>query len=174
MSTKIFPVSRCYVCSKIIKEKNGLIAAGNFVDYLDRMSKRFDYIKKARPKLLNFINSLSREYFEQFPEDFFKVSEEVETPLEDIVFSFVDNSSYPSEEIISRILEKKPEKYLFMLSHYKCLSPSLKYGPSLYKIELGDINSCEKAIDWTIHLGKKKWFNHFGWIKILKDLFTYY
>ncbi|MDP4012151.1 MAG: hypothetical protein Q8R00_00900 [Candidatus Nanoarchaeia archaeon] len=164
-----FPKDPCYICKNPIDTLSlGYVIGHNFAEELVYLSKNKSLEEIVSGKDSLFVNAITMEYFNQF-RDFF-------TPDEDSI----DFRDYIAEREVnfrahkarlSRVIsvvennDDPNELHLFILAHSEC-APEQGYS-----INLDRIDSPQKAIEWTLHLGEKTWFNFDGWYRILGSLF---
>ncbi len=174
-----FPESDCYFCKEKIEE--GVIVANKYKRFLEEIivhkhsGKKIDAVKG---KDSSSVNTITKQYYLQFKmakdagldkalydEDGKDLGEIVSmkdysSHIKDIIFDPLHRLEFTIPRIPS-------EKNLFLLGHYSCIPKQ----DSDYHIDLERIDTAEKAIEWTMHLSEKRWFNHKGWAQILHSLF---
>jgi hypothetical protein len=159
-----FPDSPCYVCKSPIETlENGFIAAHDYSDYLSYLRQ-----ENLTPIHQDFVNSVTSQYFSQFPELFRKTDSSEPMLLEEYVTDRLIDLHAPNYRL-EKILQNPPDKFLFMLNHESCHPSESEINP--YYIDLPRIDTPKKALEWTFHLNEKNWFNPKGWIKTLESLF---
>ena len=170
MPQQNFPKSPCYICKDPIADlRSSFIGADAYVNYLKYLSQKNTLEELIKNKKANFINQITFQYFQQFPEIAKNQYQEGGINLgEHMRDKLIDMKAHKYR--LEKVLEKAPQdKFLFILAHEECHQPESEVQP--YYIDLTRINTAEKAIEWTIHLGEKTWLNYQGWLQILEDLF---
>ncbi len=166
--TNEFPAGNCYICDERIGDKKeGFIVASNFVDYLDSRLLNYD---SSHERLLEseeseFVNVITSNYFSQFYDHFHPNKARVIELGEFSTEMAVEAKAHKYR--LERILTKKPEGFLFLFGHGVCIPEKT------YEIGLANIDTREKALQWTRHLGEKPWFNLKGWLHILDSLYEH-
>jgi hypothetical protein len=161
---KKFPDSPCYVCNSPIENLEGaFIAAHDYPGYLD-------YLKNTDKTSENelFVNSVTSQYFSQFPNFFREKNPSNLINLGDFVTDRLIDENAPNYRL-DKILKNPPNKFLFLLTHDQCHPSESEITP--YYIDLPRIDTPRKALEWTFHLNEKNWFNPKGWIKTLENLY---
>ena len=164
-----FPKSPCYICKEQIADLRGsFIGSHDYADYLRYLSKKNSLDELIKNEKAIFVNAVTSQYFEQF-HDYFKTPQKADfMALSDYIDGLRINAKAHKYRL-EKVLEKAPEgKFLFLLTHEECHPEEIE---NFYCIDLIRINTTEKAIEWTLHLGEKTWLNYQGWLQILEDLF---
>lgn len=123
-----------------------------------------------RTSFKQFVNTFTLECLEQVPAAFQRdPSAEgvlaVSTLDEDVT---INREAH--EYRLRRLLEWDPRTNVYLLAHEPCLFSDLAEGMRSW-IELARIDTGDKAVEWTIHLGEKRHFNATGWARTLALLF---
>ena len=162
---KKFPYAGCNVCKEIINLKDGFVWADDFL-----CSLKYLFCERSPIILSNiknnsypaFVDAVSKNYLMQFEEhykkDYLIASHE---HLELILKG--------GEECLRKVIDNPIKgKWGYLLIHNKCVPDALE--PS-YCIELEEINTPGKFLEWSQHLNENKWFNGNSWIRFSEDLF---
>jgi uncharacterized protein YbcC (UPF0753/DUF2309 family) len=173
-----FPDWPCMVCSnKIMAPEDGLVVIDDFAEHLEDLIHEHgtpEAVIHSNPAL---VNTVTQEYFEQFYDLFHKDEGDVVEFSEAMKHRIVDMKAHVYR--LNKVIEvsknrdkiKKPLYEQFMhlclLAHYACIPTE---GPKQYFIELERIKDTRDAIDWTIHLEEKTWWNPHGWTRMLEAL----
>ena len=161
----------CDVCrNPIVRDDEAYVVANNFVPFLEEVFLRNsqDAIEATtRDGHSPLVNAITREYFQQFENEF---SDRYNEPvsLRDLQRDGKIDGGATGYRL-RKVLEMRPEKFLFLLGHGMCI-PEEETG-SFYNIPLEEITKPEDAINWGFHLDEKNWMNHRGFIHTLAKLF---
>ncbi len=168
------------VCNKkIVALKDGLVVIDNFAEHLEDMVNEHGSPQAAIQHNTNLVNAITKEYFEQFYDLFHEREGDVVEFSEAMKHHMVDMKAHVYR--LNKVLEvsrtvrdnhKGPDYerflHLCLLAHYDCVPVE---GPKQYPIDLERISTPRDAIEWTIHLGEKNWWNPHGWNRMLEALY---
>jgi hypothetical protein len=176
-----FPDWPCMVCkNKIIAPKDGLVVIDDFAEHLEDMIREHctpeAVMQNCKP---DFVNAVTREYFAQFYDLFHPNKSDVIELGEAMKDCLVDMKAHIHRlktvlEVSHKVRDSKDgteyehSLQLCLLAHYGCVPIE---GPKQYPIELERIQDPRDAIEWTIHLEEKSWWNPYGWTRMLEALY---
>ncbi len=178
MEEKFFPQCGCFICGKEIYNLRGVVVCADYVDYLSQLVEK----RNSAEELVwdsahkQFVHAVTREYLIQFADLFEEEKKQggaIVGHLGDAIQKMIDESSDSAQKIyrrLQKVLEKKPSQYLALLVDDGCYG-SFEKELLIYAFELERINAPAKALEWTIHLAEKKWFNPLGWINVVERMF---
>lgn len=175
----------CDVCAKAFtKDKGGAVIAHPYGEYLRdsyqaemglAADEEVNWAGRLNPKACNrllegehkaFVNAVVRCYAIQFDELYTtkRTSGDIRDGLEDMLLRHDPAKALP------KVLANVPKgKSLWLIVHDDCLPEDLREAG--YQIDLKRISTADQAIEWTLQVGEKTWWNTEGWMYVLRKLF---
>lgn len=150
---------KCHVCLERLDE-DSILTLGSLVwnvRSLVRDANGYSNLSEGNRKITD---AITREYYRQFPEVY------KSSPLM-AQFEPFDPIDLPKDRF--KQIDGNPiiDKYVGLLSHQGCFyEEGLKSS-----IPLSRLNKATKALDWMFHMKEKPWFNPYGFIVLMEDLF---
>ena len=165
---KSFPLSPCYSCGEHISDNKGFLAFDKFAYRLERLVEKLGGEEGLlKSEKAGFVNVITQQYLVQFEEHFYPYEQgeaiNVGEYTRDLL---IDMKAHKHR--LKMVLKNPPEEFLVLLLHKECYGLNDR---SAYYIELNQIDSERKALDWTFHLNEKIWLNRGAWIKTLEGMF---
>jgi hypothetical protein len=179
----------CDACHEAIKSpRDGVLVLHDFGNYLRRRYERDDELDiewESKPTLderrcaslevgkdARFIEAVARCYWIQFRR-FFYGPTKCMAPGSHIVDNdaAVQNlrNSMDSAYRLRAVLRDYPKRHVCLAVHDDCLPEELQEAG--YQIGMTRIATPAQAIEWTIQLSEKTWWNSRGWAIVLLHLF---
>lgn len=158
----------CNVCSKEIRNYDGLISFNEWNRVARSLVDEVLGFDNLSDRNREFVNATTWQYLKQFPDEYARDYGFTGVSFGELWTDFqIDGGAV--KDRYERTVNKNPirDKKLALVVHNSCQLG----GYFSTDLELDRITTPDRAIEWLKHLNGKPWFNHYGFVEVLHNLF---